>query len=432
MKQHAPHYDLDRGPRIASRVLGGSLAGFLIIAVAWMSVAELDISAQASGKVIPSSRVQLVQSLEGGIVRQLRVHEGQLVQAGDPLVYVENLQFDAELGRDQQTRWTTLAAIARLNAELQDALPEFSDELLTNAAEVVVQERSLWLNRLAQRDDAIEMTRRQIAQRREELGEAQARQASLGRQLALARETLAMEQKLLEQGAGARADVLRVQQDVERLSGELQAARLAVPRLQEAIEEANARVAQIISTYRTEASRELSELEGRLAALREGMTATEDRVQRRELRAPSDAVVNRLLINTIGGVARAGETIMELVPVEDSLLISVRAKPSDIAFIRPGQVATVRITAYDSSIFGSLSGKVVRVGADAIHDERQDQHYFEVFVETDRNYLGEPEERLTISAGMAADVNIHTGKRTLLEYLLKPIVKTFDSALRER
>ncbi len=432
MTQRAPHYDFDRGPRLAARVLGGSLASFLVIAVAWMSVAELDISAQASGKVIPSSRVQLIQSLEGGIVRQIRVQEGQLVKAGEPLVYVENLQFDAELGRDQQTRWATMAAIARLRAELDDSVPVFEDDLILHAPDLVAQERTHWLNRLTQRDDALEMTRRQIAQRREELAEAQARQASLARQLAISRETLAMEAKLLEQGAGARADMLRARQDAERLSGELQAARMALPRLQEAIEEVNAREAQIMSAYRTEASREMSELEGRLAALREGMAASEDRVLRRELRAPSDAVVNRLLVSTLGGVARAGETIMELVPIEDSLQVSVRVKPSDIAFIRPGQIATVRISAYDSSIFGSLSGTVLRVGADAIHDERQDQHYFEVFVETDRNYLGEPEERLNISSGMAADVSIHTGKRTLLEYLLKPIIKTFDSSLRER
>lgn len=426
------HPDLDRGPRRAAHILLGSLAAFLIVGLIWMSFAKLDISVHAMGKVIPSSRVQLVQSLEGGILRQIAVREGQPVKKGDLLAYVENLQYDAELGEGQQNQWAYQAALARLDAELAGRAPAFPADLRQHAPDLVAEQQALWSTRQRERNDALETVRRQVVQRQEEEAEARSRIASFTTLLADAREVLAMEQKLQAQGAGAQADLLRARQEVTRIQGELDAAKIAVPRIQAAIAEARSRAAQVQSSYRAEASRERSDLEAKAAALGERLTASQDRVDRRELRAPADGVVNRLLINTVGGVAKAGETIMELVPIQDTLLVAARARPSDIAFIRPGQTARVRITAYDSSIFGSLDGKVVRVGADAILDERQEQLYFEVILETDRNYLGKPEERLTISPGMAADASIHTGKRTLMEYLLKPVIKTFEKALRER
>ena len=426
------HPDLDRGPRRAAQIMLGSLAGFVLIALVWMSFAKLDISVQAIGQVIPSSRVQLIQSLEGGIVRDIAVREGQQVKKGDLLAYVENLQYDAELGEGQQNRWAVQAAIARLEATLSERAPTFSDELRNKVPEIVAEQHKLWAMRLRERNDALETANRQIAQRQQELAEARSRIESLTSLLASSREALAMEEKLASQGAGARADFLRAQQEATRIQGDLDAARIAATRIQAAVQESRSRAAEVTSRYRAEASRERSELEAKLGTVGQQLTASKDRVARRELRSPLDGVVNRLLIATVGGVAKAGETIMELVPVKDTLLISARVKPSDIAFIVPGQEAKVRITAYDSAIFGTLSGKVVRVGADAVPDERREQLYFEVFLESDRNYVGQPEERLLIFPGMAADASIHTGKRTVMEYLLKPIVKTMDKSLRER
>lgn len=432
MNNRVPHYDLDRGPRLAVRTLVGALGVFLLLALVWMSFAKLDISVQAGGQVIPSARVQQVQSLEGGILRQLAVREGQQVRRGELLAYVENLQYDAELGKDQREILTLQAAGGRLAAELADQPPVFAPELQAQAADQVARQRQLWAERRRQRDDALETTQRLIVQRTAERGEVEVRIASVERLLVTARETLAMEEALHKAGAGAYADMLRARQEVERLTGELESQRAALVRLQAAIEEARARNAQIRSTYRAEASREYSEVEAKLASLRALMMASADRVQRRALHAPVDGVVNRLLIHTLGGVVRPGETLMELVPQEDTLLIAVKVKPADIAFVRVGQEAHVRITAYDASVFGKIKAKVVRVGADALIDERTDQSYFEVVLQTERNYVGRPEERLTINPGMAADVSIQTGQRTVLEYLLKPVVKTFDKALRER
>ena len=196
--------------------------------------------------------------------------------------------------------------------------------------------------------------------------------------------------------------------------------------------EAQARLSETRSRFFAEISKEKSEAELRAAQIGEQLTGRNDRVARREMRAPMDGVVNRLLVNTVGGVVKAGETIMEVVPAEDRLLITAKVKPSDIAFLKPGQDARIRVTAYDSSIFGSLPGKVVRVGADAVVDGEKKETYFEVLLEAEKNYLGDPAEHLTISPGMAADASIQTGKRTMMEYMLKPIVKTLDKSLRER
>lgn len=429
------HADFDRGPRLAALALVGCLSAFLVLALVWMSIAKLDISVHAMGQVTPSSKVQLIQSLEGGIVREISVQEGQSVKKNDLLAYVENLQYSAEQGEDQHQLWAAQAAITRLDAELAGRTPDFAPELEAKVPDLVAKERSLWLTREKERNDALETAQRQLAQRQQELVEAKARIVSFDSLFASSRESLAMEEKLTAQGAGARADFLRAQQEVTRVEGDLEAARTSVPRLEAAIAEGRSRVAEVLSHARAESSRERSKLAAEAATLTAKLTGSNDRVARRELRSPMDGVVNRLLINTVGGVAKAGETIMELVPVQDTLLVTARVKPSDIAFIRPGQDAIIGITAYDSSIFGRLDGKVLRVGADAIADTKPQSElplYFEVVLETDRNYLGKPEERLVISSGMATDASIHTGKRTLMEYMLKPVIKTFDKALRER
>jgi membrane fusion protein, adhesin transport system len=224
---------------------------------------------------------------------------------------------------------------------------------------------------------------------------------------------------------------------VASLRGELEAARISVQRLQAANREAQARINEARAKFLAEVSRERTQNELESADRIEQLKGRVDRVRRQELRAPMDGVVNRVLMTTLSGVVKAGETLIELVPVSDKLQIAVRVQPADIAFIALGQSAKVRISAYDSSIFGALDAKVVRVGADSIVDERRDPSlregtFFEVLLEADRNYVGKLEEKLKISTGMAADASVLTGKRSVMNYLLKPLVKTFDRALHER
>lgn len=426
------HPDFDRGPRKAVMILLGTTAAFFVVFFAWMSFAPLDISVNAVGAVVPSSRLQQIQSMEGGILQALNVREGAVVKKGDVLAIVQNLQFNAEQGEAQQGLWGAQAAIARLDAEARNAAPNFPPELEKNAPDLVREQRNLWQTRRQERENTLETLSRQVTQRQQELAEARARHQAISESIGPARETLAIEERLAANGAGAKADLLNAQQRYSSQKGELETTRIAIGRIQAAVAEAQARLSETRSRFFAEISKEKSEAELRAAQIGEQLTGRNDRVARREMRAPMDGVVNRLLVNTVGGVVKAGETIMEVVPAEDRLLITAKVKPSDIAFLKPGQDARIRVTAYDSSIFGSLPGKVVRVGADAVVDGEKKETYFEVLLEAEKNYLGDPAEHLTISPGMAADASIQTGKRTMMEYMLKPIVKTLDKSLRER
>ena len=426
------HPDYDRGPRRAILILLGTTALFFVLLFAWMSLARLDISVTAVGSVVPSSRLQQIQSMEGGILQALNAREGSVVKKGDVLAVVQNLQFTADLGESQQSLWGARAALVRLDAEARNVAPNFPPELEQNAPDLVREQRTLWQTRRQERENTLETLSRQINQRQQELAEAKARHQALQDAIGPAREALAIEEKLAGAGAGARADLLNAQQRYTSQKGELETTRIAIGRIQASVAEAQARLSETRARFLTETSKERSEAELRAAQLGEQLTGRNDRVARREMRAPLDGVVNRLLVTTVGGVVKAGETIMEVVPADERLLITARVKPSDIAFLKPGQDARIRISAYDSSIFGTLPGKVVRVGADAVVDAERKETFFEVLLEAQKNFLGEPSEHLSISPGMAADASIQTGKRTMMEYMLKPIVKTLDKSLRER
>ena len=426
------HPDFDRGPRKAVLILVATTALFFVLLFAWMSFAALDISVNAQGAVIPSSRVQQIQSMEGGILQALQAREGMQVKKGDVLATVQNLQFNAEQGEAQQGLWGAQAALVRLDAEARNVAPAFPAELEKNAPDLVREQRTLWQTRRQERETSLETLARQLAQRQQELAEARARHQAIGEAIGPAREAHANEEKLAAANAGARADLLAAQQRYTSQKGELETTRIAIGRIQAAVAEAQARLSETRARFLAETSKERNEAELRAAQIAEQLTGRNDKVARRELRAPMDGVVNRLLITTVGGVVKAGETIMEVVPAEDRLLINARVKPSDIAFLKPGQEARIRISAYDSSIFGTLPGKVLRVGADAIADPERKESFFEVLIESRQNYLGDASEHLGISPGMAADASIQTGKRTMMEYMLKPIVKTLDKSLRER
>lgn len=426
------HHDYDRGPHKAVQYLVGVTALFFVLLLAWMSFAKLDISVNAIGAVVPSSRIQQIQSMEGGILQSIAAHEGSHVKKGDLLATVQNLQFNAELGESQQTYWGAQAALVRLQAEAQNRPPVFPAELEASAPELVREQRTLWQSRRQERENTLDTLSKQLAQRQQELAEAKAKHQALNDAIGPAREALAIEEKLAAAGAGARADLLSAQQRYTAQKGEQETTRIAIGRIQSAVQEAQARLVETKSRFATETSKEKNEVELRAATVNQQLTSRNDKVARRDLHASMDGTVNRVLLNTVGGVVKAGETIMEVVPAEDKLLIAARVKPTDIAFIKIGQPAKIRISAYDSSIFGTLAGTIIQINANAIVDNERKESYFEVFLEAERNFLGLPEERLTISPGMGADASIKTGKRTMMDYMLKPVIKTLDKSLRER
>ncbi|MGF1548903.1 MAG: HlyD family type I secretion periplasmic adaptor subunit [Thiotrichales bacterium] len=423
--------DLVQGPRRVVMLMVGSMLAFLLIGLVWMNFASLAVSVNAPGTVIPSSRIQQVQSLEGGIVQEIAVREGQQVSRGDLLVRLGDHEFSSELGEAQQNYWGFLASIARLEAEISGRALSFPEEVMRNVPNLVERERELFESRQREREAASDGARRQVDQRRQELAEVESNIRSLESNRTLTQERLSIERTLFENGAGSRSDYLSASQEFEVTEGELRSAKINVTRLNAAVNEARAKVKEIESRFVAEASQQRSELQTKVAALAEVLSGKRDRVERRDVRAQMDGVINRLLISTVGGVAKSGESMMEIVPLDDVLLVTARVNPKDIAFIHAGQTAKLRVSAFDSSIYGALGGTVKRIGADAILDEKK-QPYFEVQLETEKNYIGSAEAKLKITPGMTTDVSINTGERTLMAYLLKPIFKTFDTALTER
>ena len=290
------HHDYDRGPHKAVQYLVGVTALFFVLLLAWMSFAKLDISVNAIGAVVPSSRIQQIQSMEGGILQSIAAHEGSHVKKGDLLATVQNLQFNAELGESQQTYWGAQAALVRLQAEAQNRPPVFPAELEASAPELVREQRTLWQSRRQERENTLDTLSKQLAQRQQELAEAKAKHQALNDAIGPAREALAIEEKLAAAGAGARADLLSAQQRYTAQKGEQETTRIAIGRIQSAVQEAQARLVETKSRFATETSKEKNEVELRAATVNQQLTSRNDKVARRDLHASMDGTVNRVLL----------------------------------------------------------------------------------------------------------------------------------------
>ncbi len=419
-------------PGLATHLILLAIALFFGVFLIWASWATLDEVTRGRGKVIPSRQVQKVQHLEGGIVAEILVAEGDTVEQGQVLMRIDNVRAASDY-REKRARYLAIrAAIARLEAELAGASEiAFPREVLEEAREIADSERALFESRREELASRLEILKRQVEQRRGELLELEARHEQAQKSLALLREELQLNERLAKQRLVARADLLRLRRQASDLEGEVRRLELDIPRAKSALAEAEKRVENALSEFRSKAFRELSALRSELAGLREIVLAGEDRVRRTEIRSPVRGIVKKVHVNTIGGVVQPGQDLVEIVPLEDTLLVEAYIRPRDIGFIHPGQKAKVKITAYDYSIYGSLEGEVEHISADTITNEKGESFYL-IRVRTDRNFLGTPEDPLAIVPGMTAEVDILTGHKTVLTYLLKPLLKARQQALTER
>lgn len=427
----APHPDPDRGPRRTVAAMVIVIALFITTALVWATVAELDVAVQARGAVIPPSRLQEVQSLEGGIVEQMLVAPGQTVKKGQLLARLDTAQYTATMGESRQQQLAALAGRARLDALLSGRAPVFDETWRQEAPELIAKETQLWRDGLREYQSNSAVAREGVVRRRGELAEAQARIAQLQAAVTVGEQSFAIEERLFKEGAGARADYLAAQQKLMAQKAELDGLRQSLPRLQAGLAEAQASVAEADARARSQWGGLRSEYETKVAALASTLTGQQDRVTRREVLSPVDGVVNRVLVPTIGGVVAPAKAILEIVPEEATLLMNARIKPSDIGFIRAGQRAHVRVLAYDASTYGKLEGKVERVGADAVVDEKGEA-YFEVQLTAARGQLQLHGKPLPITPGMPVDIGILTGQRSVMQYLLKPVLRSVQGALQER
>jgi adhesin transport system membrane fusion protein len=411
------------------RIFVWSVAGLLLFCLLWASFAQVDEVARGEGKVVPSFQNQHIQSLDGGVVEQILVREGQMVTKNQLLLRIDSVRAQSSL-RENQAQYLALSAkAARLKALANDAGLEFDEELRRLAPEAVRQESVLYLSRRQELEANLSMARQQRAQRTQELNEVRARHAQALQGYALAQQELQMTSPLKQSGAVSDVDLMRLQREVARTRGERDMSAAQIVRLQAAINEASRKIQEVGLVFHNQARNELSDVMARINGLSAGSEALHDRVRLTEVRAPVPGEIKRLYLNTVGSVVHPGKDILELVPAEDSLLLEARISPRDIAFLHPGQKARLRFSAYDFTIYGAMEGEVLAIGGDTVVDEKG-QAYYIVKIRTDNPAQGGKNWR--IIPGMVAQVDIMTGKKSVLSYLLKPVLRAKAQALSER
>lgn len=401
----------------------------VIVLVFWAHHAWIDEVVRGEGKVVPSRQVQIVQSLDGGVVEEILVRPGQVVDQGDVLLRIDPTRFSSSLGETEAEILALKAKAARLRALADGESIEIPAEVALTAPELAEMEIRIWESRSQELDNNLAIAQEQLKQRREELREAQANRDQAAQSCGITSQELNMTRPLLETGAVSQVDILRLQREVAKYCGEQKAFAAQIDRIEAAIQEAEKRLVETEISFRNEARSDLSETRARLSSLQEGQVALADRVRLAEVRSPVPGVIKSLHANTLGGVIQPGHDILEIVPSDDSLLLEVRINPRDIGFIRPEQEASVKFTAYDFTVYGGMDGVVERISADS-HIDEQGNTYYVADVRTDSAFLGDEEK--PIIPGMLADVHILTGKRTVLQYLLKPILRARENAFVER
>jgi len=421
----------ERAPRTAW-LLTAAIGLLLLAGGAWASVAVLDEVTTGPGKVIPSRQLQIVQPLEAGIVREILVKEGQLVEQGQVLMHIDDTAFSSELGELNQRRGAFQAEVMRLRAEASGAetMPDKS-ELPEIAAQSYDVEKRLFEARRRRVNDEIAVLEQQLIQKEQEVREFEARKEKLLASLIPLEREVELTRKLYARKVVPEVEFLRLQREAIDLRGERDIVLAALPRAQAGYDEVRLLIANARDSLQADAREKLAKVAADLSVMEEKIRSAKDRVVRTAMRSPTRGVINTLSVTTVGAVVTSGQSLVEIVPFDDTLLIEARIRPQDVAFISPEQDASVKLTAYDYSIYGTLDGKVERISADTTVDE-QGEVFYRIVVRTVENALVFNGEDLPILPGMVATVDVRTGRKTVLDYILKPIRKARHEALRER
>lgn len=418
---------MEQSPLHAKKILY-AVAVVLVVLLIWASLTKVDEVTRGEGRVIPSKQVQVVQSLDGGIVTKILVREGQAVAVGDPLIRIDETRAVSSLRENQSQYISWMARQARLEALAEGKAFNPPPQVKLQNPEVYAQEYDLYLSSKDALASQIGMARDQLTQREREMSEVKAKIEQSERSLELTTQELNVTRPLQSSGAVSEVDLLRLERDTARLRGDRDQARAQLGRVQAAIAEATRKISETEQTFRSKVRTELSETTAKLNSLNETSVALNDKVVQSTLKSPVNGTVSRLFFNTVGGVIQPGKEVLEVVPSDDALVLETKIQPKDIAFITLNQPASVKLTAYDYTIYGTLQAKVIGVAADSIVDDKGNAFYI-VRVRTLKSSLG---KHLPIIPGMVAQVDIMTGKKTVLSYLLKPVLKARSYAFTER
>ena len=415
----------------AARITVWTVCALLLVALLWAKFAVLDEVTTGEGKAIPSSKVQTIQNLEGGIVAEIFIREGQVVNKGDTLLRLDDTRFLSNQGETEADRLALITRVERLSAEAEGRAVQLPDEIVQQAPQLVEDELALYRSRQQRLSSDLKTLDEQLRQKTQELAEFRSKAAQYRSSLGLIQQELNMSQPLVQTGAISPVEILRLRRSAVEVRGSLDATTLAIPRAEAAIDEIKSKMQSVELAFREEALKELNQARTELQKITATSVAIEDRVSRTTVVSPVHGIIKLLKVNTIGGVVQPGSDLVEIVPLEDSLLIEAKVRPQDVAFLHPGQKAMVKFSAYDYTIYGGLKAKLEVISADTITDEEGNSFYL-IQVRTDKSHLGSDEKPLLIIPGMIATVDIITGQKSVLDYLLKPVLKARSEALRER
>ena len=421
-----------QGPPTYSHALLWAVFAFIAAFLVWAAYANIGETTVGEGKVIPSSQVQVVQNLEGGIVSEIRVRIGDVVKKNQILMLIDDTRYTSSFRENKAKNDALGAKIARLTAEASGKPLDMPANVRRDNPDLAERELTQYRSHQAEYNANVAAINQQIDQRTQELKEKRSRLVQINASLELLDRELAMSRPLVKQGAMSEVELLRLERQAVDLKGELDSTRISIPRLESAVSEARQRLEGYIAKFRNDAQGELNQVRAEQEGVAATSVALKDRVERAVVRSPVMGTIKSVKVTTIGGVVQPGSELLEIVPLEDNLLVEARVKPRDIAFIRPGQEALVKITAYDFSIYGGFPAKVENISADSITDEKKGDSYYLVQVRTTSNVPARRDAPLAIIPGMTATVHIQTGEKTFLHYLLKPIIKTKEMAFRER
>ena len=413
---------MSQSPRGGRAILWATTLLFVSFFV-WAAICEVDEVTSGQAKVVPASQIQVIQNLEGGILSELLVKVGDTVKKDQLLLKIDETRFVSSLEQNQAKSGANRAKAARLRAEATGSSPGGSG--------ISASEMALFESRKAELRQSLEVKQAQIEQRQSELRELTTRLTELSKTYELYQKEIRLTKPLVSKGAVSEMEVLQIERKASEMLGDIEATRQSIPRIQSKIEEAQAAMRELRLNFANKAKAEYHEVAAQLGEDTASSVALKDRLNRTLVKSPVNGTVNRILVNTVGGVIQPGMNLIEIVPTEGTLLIETKIKPSDIAFLKPHQKAVVKFSAYDYTLYGGLEAKLEQIGADSIVDETKASFYL-VMLRTDKNYLGTRENPLHIIPGMVATVDILAGKKTILSYLLKPILRAKHTALRER
>lgn len=417
-----------------------SIAIFFFIAIIWAAFSEIDELARGEGKVIPSEKIQTIQSLDGGVISEILVGEGDIVKKNQPLMKIDTTRFQASFEENEQTFNHLMITRTRLEAEskidLSKELPKliYPEEVLKNAPEFARNDEKLFESRILELKTTTNIFEVQLKQKKQELLELENKLRQLKKSYALVKEEMETIEELVKRRSKSKVDLINIKKEFTQIESDMQATQLSIPRLKFAIEEAVSRIDEKVNMFKSEVSNELQKVNTEIKKYESKLVSEKDKLDKTILTSPVNGIIKQINMNTVGGVIRTGQDLIEIVPQSEVLLVEAKIDPKDIAFINPRQKAIVKITAYDFSIYGGLEGNIVEISADSIIDkeDKNQRSYYKVVVKTTKNYLEKHGEKLPIIPGMITSVDIITGQKTILDFLLKPILKTKQNALHER